>query len=242
MKNSIEVINLSKSYKTKKAVNNINFKINENEIVGLLGPNGCGKTTTIGMILGLLKPTSGQVLINGKNIENNKISILHKINFISPYIELPKKLTVKQNLIVYGKLYNIQNLNERINFLSEKLRLEDLLDKITGELSSGQKNRVSLAKALINDPTVLLLDEPTAALDPETADFIRTFLEKYKEEKKISVLLASHNMDEVKRLCNSVMMMKDGNIVDSGTPEDLIKKYGQKNLEEVFLEIVRKDK
>ena len=242
MKNSIEVINLSKSYKTIKAVNNINFKIDENEIVGLLGPNGCGKTTTIGMILGLLKPTSGQVLINGKNIENNKISILHKMNFISPYIELPKKLTVKQNLIVYGKLYNIQNLNERIIFLSEKLRLGDLLDKITGELSSGQKNRVSLAKALINDPTVLLLDEPTAALDPETADFIRTFLEKYKEEKKISVLLASHNMDEVKRLCNSVMMMKDGTIVDSDTPEDLIKKYGQKNLEEVFLEIVRNDK
>ena len=242
MKNSIEVINLSKSYKTKKAVNNISFKIDENEIVGLLGPNGCGKTTTIGMILGLLKPTSGQVLINGKNIENNKISILHKMNFISPYIELPKKLTVKQNLIVYGKLYNIKNLNERINFLTEKLRLGDLLDKITGELSSGQKNRVSLAKALINDPTVLLLDEPTAALDPETADFIRTFLEKLREEKKISVLLASHNMDEVKRLCNSVMMMKDGNIVDGGTPEDLIEKYGQKNLEEVFLEIVRKDK
>jgi len=242
MKNSIEVINLSKSYKTKKAVNNISFKIDENEIVGLLGPNGCGKTTTIGMILGLLKPTSGQVLINGKNIENNKISILHKMNFISPYIELPKKLTVKQNLIVYGKLYNIKNLNERINFLSEKLRLGDLLDKITGELSSGQKNRVSLAKALINDPTVLLLDEPTAALDPETADFIRTFLEKLREEKKISVLLASHNMDEVKRLCNSVMMMKDGNIVDGGTPENLIEKYGQKNLEEVFLEIVRKDK
>ena len=242
MKNSIEVINLSKSYKTKKAVNNINFKIDENEIVGLLGPNGCGKTTTIGMILGLLKPTSGQVLINGKDIENNKISILHKMNFISPYIELPKKLTVKQNLIVYGKLYNIKNLNDRISFLSEKLRLGDLLDKITGELSSGQKNRVSLAKALINDPTVLLLDEPTAALDPETADFIRTFLEKLREEKKISVLLASHNMDEVKRLCNSVMMMKDGNIVDGGTPEDLIKKYGQKNLEEVFLEIVRKDK
>ena len=242
MKNSIEVINLSKSYKTKKAVNNISFKIDENEIVGLLGPNGCGKTTTIGMILGLLKPTSGQVLINGKNIENNKISILHKMNFISPYIELPKKLTVKQNLIVYGKLYNIKNLNERINFLSEKLRLGDLLDKITGELSSGQKNRVSLAKALINDPAVLLLDEPTAALDPETADFIRTFLEKLREEKKISVLLASHNMDEVKRLCNSVMMMKDGNIVDGGTPEDLIEKYGQKNLEEVFLKIVRKDK
>ena len=242
MTNSIEVINLSKKYKSKSAVSNINFKIAEDEIVGLLGPNGCGKTTTIGMILGLLKPTSGQVLINSKDIENNKISILHKMNFISPYIELPKKLTVNQNLIVYGKLYNIKNLNERINFLSEKLRLGDLLDKITGELSSGQKNRVSLAKALINDPTVLLLDEPTAALDPETADFIRTFLEKYKEEKKISVLLASHNMDEVRRLCNSVMMMKDGNIVDSGTPENLIKKYGQKNLEEVFLKIVRNDK
>ena len=242
MQTSLEVIELSKNYNGNVAVKDINFKVNKNEIIGILGPNGCGKTTTIGMILGLLKPTSGQVLINGKNIENNKISILHKMNFISPYIELPKKLTVNQNLIVYGKLYNIQNLNERINFLSEKLRLRDLLDKITGELSSGQKNRVSLAKALINDPTVLLLDEPTAALDPETADFIRTFLEKYKEEKKISVLLASHNMDEVKRLCNSVMMMKDGTIVDSGTPEDLIRKYGQKNLEEVFLEIVRKDK
>ena len=239
MQNSIEVINLSKSYKSKQAVNNINFKIDENEIVGLLGPNGCGKTTTIGMILGLLKPTSGQVLINGIDIEKNKISLLHKMNFISPYIELPKKLTVKQNLTVYGKLYNINNLNERIDYLSNKLRLNNLLDKITGELSSGQKNRVSLAKALINEPTVLLLDEPTASLDPETGDFIRTFLENYKKEKKIAVLLASHNMDEVKRLCGSVLMMNDGNIIDRGTPDDLIKKHGRKNLEEVFLELVR---
>ena len=239
MSSSIEVINLSKSYKYKKAVSNINFKINENEIVGLLGPNGCGKTTTIGMILGLLKPTSGQVLINGMDIEKNKISLLHKMNFISPYIELPKKLTVRQNLIVYGKLYNIKNLNEQIDYLSSKLRLNKLLDKITGELSSGQKNRVSLAKALINEPIVLLLDEPTASLDPETGDFVRTFLENYKKEKKISVLLASHNMDEVKRLCNSVLMMRDGNIVDSGTPDHLITKYGRKNLEEVFLELVR---
>ena len=239
MKNSIEVINLSKSYKSKQAVNNINFKINENEIVGLLGPNGSGKTTTIGMILGLLKPTSGKVLINGMDIEKNKISLLHKMNFISPYIELPKKLKVKQNLIVYGKLYNIKNLNEQIDYLSEKLRLNQLLDKITGELSSGQKNRVSLAKALINDPTILLLDEPTASLDPETGDFIRTFLENYKKEKKIAVLLASHKMDEVKRLCSSVLMMKDGDIVDRGAPEDLIKKHGRKNLEEVFLELVR---
>ena len=239
MQNSIEVINLSKSYKSKQAVNNINFKINENEIVGLLGPNGCGKTTTIGMILGLLKPTSGQVLINGIDIEKNKISLLHKMNFISPYIELPKKLTVKQNLTVYGKLYNINNLNDRIDYLSNKLRLNNLLDKIIGELSSGQKNRASLAKALINEPTVLLLDEPTASLDPETGDFIRTFLENYKKEKKIAVLLASHNMDEVKRLCGSVLMMNDGNIIDRGTPDDLIKKYGRKNLEEVFLELVR---
>ena len=239
MQNSIEVINLSKSYKSKQAVNNINFKINENEIVGLLGPNGCGKTTTIGMILGLLKPTSGQVLINGIDIEKNKISLLHKMNFISPYIELPKKLTVKQNLTVYGKLYNINNLNERIDYLSNKLRLNNLLDKITGELSSGQKNRVSLAKALINEPTVLLLDEPTASLDPETGDFVRTFLENYKKENKVSVLLASHNMDEVKRLCSSVLMMKGGDIIDSGTPDDLIEKHGRKNLEEVFLELVR---
>ena len=239
MTNSIEVINLSKSYKSKQAVDNINFKINENEIVGLLGPNGCGKTTTIGMMLGLLKPTSGQVLINGMDIEKNKISLLHKMNFISPYIELPKKLTVKQNLIVYGKLYNVHNLNEQIDYLSNKLRLNKLLDSVTGELSSGQKNRVSLAKALINNPTVLLLDEPTASLDPETGDFVRTFLENYKKENKISVLLASHNMDEVKRLCGSVLMMKDGTIVDSGTPDHLIRKHGRKNLEEVFLELVR---
>ena len=239
MSSSIEVKNLSKTYKSKKAVKNINFTINQNEIVGLLGPNGCGKTTTIGMILGLLKPSSGQVLINGINIEKNKISLLHKMNFISPYIELPKKLKVQQNLIVYGKLYNVKNLNERIEYLASKLRLNDLLNKVTGELSSGQKNRVSLAKALINDPSVLLLDEPTASLDPETGDFVRTFLEKYKKEKKLSILLASHNMDEVKRLCDSVMMMKDGVIVDSGTPEYLITKYGRKNLEEVFLELVR---
>ena len=239
MSNSIEVINLSKKYKSKEAVSNINFKVNENEIIGLLGPNGCGKTTTIGMILGLLKPSSGQVLINGMDIEKNKIFLLHKMNFISPYIELPKKLTVRQNLIVYGKLYNIKNLNEKINNLANELRLGELLDKVTGELSSGQKNRASLAKALINEPTVLLLDEPTASLDPETGDFVRTFLENYKKEKKISVLLASHNMDEVQRLCGSVLMMKDGVIVDSGTPDNLITKHGRKNLEEVFLELVR---
>ena len=239
MTNSIEVINLSKSYKSKQAVDNINFKINENEIVGLLGPNGCGKTTTIGMMLGLLKPTSGKVLINGMDIEKYKISLLHKMNFISPYIELPKKLTVKQNLVVYGKLYNVHNLSDQIDYLSNKLRLNKLLDNVTGELSSGQKNRVSLAKALINDPGVLLLDEPTASLDPEIGDFVRTFLENYKKEKKISILLASHNMSEVTRLCSSILMMKDGVVIDEGKPENLIKKHGRQNLEEVFLKLTR---
>ena len=196
MENSIKVIDLKKNYGNKEAVKNINFEIKENEIIGLLGPNGCGKTTTIGMILGLLKPTSGQVLINGFQLEKNRIEILQKINFISPYIELPKKLTVKQNLIVYGKLYSVKNLNRRIDYLVEELRLQNLLDRVTGELSSGQKNRISLAKAIINNPSVLLLDEPTASLDPETGDFVRTFIEKISSEKKMSILLASHNMDE----------------------------------------------
>jgi len=239
MTNSIIVNNLSKEYSNKLAVKNVNFKINENEIIGLLGPNGCGKTTTIAMILGLLKPTSGEILINGFNIEKNRIKLLHKINFISPYIEMPKKLTVKQNLIVYGKLYNVIDLNNRIDYLSQKLRLENFLNHITGELSSGQKNRVSLAKALINNPSFLLLDEPTASLDPETGDYIRSFLENYKKEKKISVLLASHNMKEVERLCDSVLMMKDGEIIDQGTPKNLIDKHGRDNLEEVFLKLTR---
>ena len=212
MKKFIEVKKLKKLYGSKEAVQNISFNIMENEILGLLGPNGSGKTTTIGMLLGLLKPTSGEILIEGKKIEKNRIEILERINFISPYIELPKKLTVKQNLIVYGKLYKIKNL---------------------------QKNRVGLAKALINEPNILLLDEPTASLDPEVGDFVRTFLENYKKEKKISILLASHNMNEVTRLCKSVMMMKEGKIIAEGTPQDLINKHGRKNLEEVFLKLSR---
>ena len=239
MKNSIIVENLSKNYSENKAVQNISFKIGENEIVGLLGPNGCGKTTTIAMLLGLLKPTSGQILINGISIENNRIELLHKMNFISPYIELPKKLTVKENLVVYSKLYSVKNFKNRIDYLSDTLRLHDFIKKKTGELSSGQKNRVSFAKSLINNPSILLLDEPTASLDPETADFVRTFLENYKKEKKISILLASHNMNEVERSCVSVLMMKEGKIIDKGTPKELIKKHGRKNLEEVFLKLTR---
>ena len=239
MKNLVEVKNIKKNYGKNEAVKGISFNIKEDEILGLLGPNGSGKTTTIGMLLGLLKPTSGEILINGQKLEGKRIEILEKINFISPYIELPKKLTVKQNLTVYGKLYKINNINERIEFLSEKLRLGGLLNSITGELSSGQKNRVSLAKALINEPKVLLLDEPTASLDPEVGDFVRSFLEDYKKEKKISILLASHNMNEVTRLCKSILMMKDGIIIDKGNPEELISKHGRKNLEEVFLKLSR---
>ena len=239
MKNLVEVKNIKKNYGKNEAVKGISFNIEEDEILGLLGPNGSGKTTTIGMLLGLLKPTSGEILINGQKLEGNRIEILEQINFISPYIELPKKLTVKQNLTVYGKLYKINNINERIEFLSEKLRLGGLLNNITGELSSGQKNRVSLAKALINEPKVLLLDEPTASLDPEVGDFVRSFLEDYKKEKKISILLASHNMNEVTRLCKSILMMKDGIIIDEGNPEELINKHGRKNLEEVFLKLSR---
>ena len=235
----LEVIGLSKIYNNKDAVKDISFKVNKNEIIGILGPNGCGKTTTIGMILGLLKPSNGKVLINGIEIEKKRVDLLNHLNFISPYIELPKKLTVKQNLEVYGRLYDVKNLKKKIEMLSEKLRLSEIINKLTGELSSGQKNRVSLAKSIINNPTVLLLDEPTASLDPETGDFVRSFLESYQKENKASILLASHNMSEVERLCSSVLMMNKGSIVDSGKPEQLIKKHGRKNMEEVFLKITK---
>ncbi|WP_440912455.1 ABC transporter ATP-binding protein [Candidatus Pelagibacter sp.] len=241
MNNNLQIDSLSKIYNGVKVVKSISFAIKRNEIIGLLGPNGCGKTTTIGMILGLLKPSSGKILIDNQDIEKNRVDILKKINFISPYIELPKKLTVKQNLFVYGKLYNVENLDNKIDYLTEKLRLNEILNCITGELSSGQKNRVSLAKAIINDPILLLLDEPTASLDPETGDYVREFLEDFQKEKKNSILLASHNMSEVERLCTSVMMMKNGQIIDSGKPEELILKHGRKNLEEVFLKLTRKN-
>ena len=241
MQKSIVVENLSKNYQRKEAVKDINFTIGESEILGLLGPNGCGKTTTIAMMLGLLKPTKGKVIIHGQDIERNRISLLHKMNFISPYIELPKKLTVRENLIVYAKLYGVKKIKNRIEYLSNKLRLDEFIDEKTGELSSGQKNRVSLAKALINEPSVLFLDEPTASLDPETGDFVREFIENISQEKKMSILLASHNMYEVKRLCKNVLMMNNGVIIDKGTPDSLISKHGKKNLEEVFLKLNRNE-
>ncbi len=239
MQTPLKVIELSKKYDGKDAVKNISFEVNQNEIIGILGPNGCGKTTTIGMILGLLKPTNGKVLLDGSEIENQRVDLLGSLNFISPYVELPKKLTVRQNLEVYGRLYDVKNLKKKIEYLLEKLRLGEIIHKITGELSSGQKNRVSLAKSIINDPKVLLLDEPTASLDPETGDYVRSFLESYQKEKKTSILLASHNMAEVERLCSSVIMMNKGSIIDQGKPEKLIKKHGRKNMEEVFLKLTR---
>jgi len=238
---TIEIKNLSKQYNNILAVKNINFKINKGSIVGLLGPNGCGKTTTIGMMLGLIKPTSGTVFINGQNIENenNRTKILEKVNFISPYVELPKKLTVEENLKVYGKLYGVNNLQDKISDLMKQLNLFEFKKRKTGELSSGQKNRVSLAKALINEPEILFLDEPTVSLDPDVGDYIRTYIEGFASKNGTTILLASHNMDEVERLCNEVMMMKNGEIIDKGTCDSLIIKHGRKNLEETFLKIVR---
>ncbi len=236
----IEVKKLTKNFKNTLAVNNISFEVNSGQTIGLLGPNGCGKTTSIGMILGLIKPTSGQVLIDNKDInKTDRCEVLSKINFASPYIELPKKLTVKQNLEVYARLYGIEDFNSRIEEISEDLNLEPFINRKNGELSSGQKNRVSLAKSLINKPKILLLDEPTASLDPDVGDFVRKYIEKYKSKNKVTVLLASHNMNEVERLCDSVVMMKAGKIVDHGTCADLIEKHGRNNLEEAFLKIAR---
>ena len=236
---SIEVKNLKKQFKTTEAVKGINFSINQSETLALLGPNGCGKTTTIGMLLGLITPTSGNIFINGQELNYKDHQFLNIMNFASPYVELPKKLTVLENLKVYGRMYLIKNLKEKIDQLIEDLNLKTFLNKRTGELSSGQKNRVSLAKSLINDPKILLLDEPTASLDPDTGDYVRSYLEKYKKENDISILLASHNMDEVTRLSDDVLMMKEGQIIDHGKAKDLIGKHGRENLEQVFLKLVR---
>ncbi len=236
----IEIINISKKFDNTDAVKNLSFTIEENKTLGLLGPNGCGKTTSIGMLLGLIKPTSGTIKIDGVDIsQTDKTEILSHMNFASPYVELPKKLTVKQNLEIYGRLYGVKNLNERIDEIANDLNLNLFINKKNGELSSGQRNRVSLAKSLINKPKILFLDEPTASLDPDIGDFVRNYLDYYKKKNEITILLASHNMNEVERLCDKIIMMKNGEIVDQGTCEELIKKHGRLNLEETFLKIVR---
>ena len=236
----IQIKNLTKNYNKYLAVNKINFLIEKNKTVGLLGPNGCGKTTTIGMILGLVTPSEGEIKIENKNINTfSRDQILNRFNFASPYVELPKKLTVKQNLEIYGRLYGIKDLKNRINEIAGDLDIKNFFERKTGELSSGQKNRVSLAKSLINKPEILLLDEPTASLDPDIGDFIRSYIQDYKSKNEVTILLASHNMNEVERLCDSVIMMRKGKIIDDGTCEELIKKHGRSNLEETFLKLAR---
>jgi len=236
----LKVENLVKKFNSINAVNDISFEIEKNSTLGLLGPNGCGKTTSIGMMLGLITPTSGKIYINDICLEpKNRIELLSLMNFASPYIELPKKLTVKQNLEVYARLYGVVEINKRVEEMVVDLNLKNFLHKKTGELSSGQKNRVSLAKSLINKPKLLFLDEPTASLDPDVGDFVREYIEKYKKNNDLTILLASHNMKEVERLCNKVVMMKKGEVVDSGTCDELIKKHGRQNLEDTFLKIAR---
>jgi ABC-2 type transport system ATP-binding protein len=236
---AIDVKNLTKQYTGTLAVDDITFKVAQGAVVGLLGGNGAGKTTTISMLLGLLVPTAGRLTVLGFDMAKDRFGALARMNFSSPYIALPQKLSVVENLRVYGHLYNVPRLGRRIEELAAQFHLTGLLNRLAGELSAGQKTRVALAKSLINRPDLLLLDEPTASLDPDTGDFVRTALETYRRETGASILLASHNMAEVERLCDDVLMMKMGKIVDRGTPDSLIARYGRDDLEQVFLDIAR---
>jgi ABC-2 type transport system ATP-binding protein len=236
---AIEVVDLVKTYKGVVAVDHLSFAIARGSITGLLGGNGAGKTTTIGMIMGLILPSSGHVRVLGTDMIHDRYGVLARMNFESPYVDMPHRLTVRQNLQVFGRLYAVADLKARIAMLARDLALEDFLDRRSGELSAGQKTRVALAKALLNEPEVMLLDEPTASLDPDTADWVRTHLETYQRGKGATILLASHNMAEVERLCDRVIMLKQGKIVGDGTPAEFLARYGRKNLEEVFLDLAR---
>ncbi len=236
---AIKVDRLVKIYKQLPAVDGISFAIAPGSITGLLGGNGAGKTTTIAMIMGLIMPTSGRVTVLGAEMPQQRYRVLHRMNFESPYVEMPMRLTIRQNLKVFGMLYGVPDIADRIKQLAEALDLTELLDRPTGKLSAGQKTRVSLAKSLINEPELLLLDEPTASLDPDTADWVRTHLERYCRERRATVLLASHNMAEVERLCERVIIMKQGRIEDDDTPTRLLSRYGRRTLEEVFLDVAR---
>ena len=235
----IAIERLVKIYKTVPAVDGISFTLSPGSITALLGGNGAGKTTTIASIMGLITPTSGRVSVLGAQMPQQRYRVLHRMNFESPYVEVPMRLTVRQNLTVFGKLYDVDKLHERIAELADELDLTDLLDRPTGNLSAGQKTRVSLAKALINEPDILLLDEPTASLDPDTADWVRSRLERYCRDRHATLLLASHNMTEVERLCERVIMLKRGRIEDDDTPAKLLRRYGRSTLEEVFLDVAR---
>jgi len=236
---AIALDHLVKVYKATRAVDGISIAVERGSVTALLGGNGAGKTTTIAMIMGLTVPTSGTVSVLGAQMPQQRYQVLHRMNFESPYVDMPMRLTVRQNLRVFGKLYGVPALEDRIRQLAEDLDLKEFIDRPTGKLSSGQKTRVSLAKALINRPEVLLLDEPTASLDPDTADWVRSRLQDYRRERRATVLLASHNMAEVERMCDRVIMMKRGRIEDDDTPSNLLTRYGRQNLEEVFLDIAR---
>ena len=236
---AIQVDNLTKRYGDVLAVDGISFAAAPGETVGLLGGNGAGKSTTIAMLLGLLIPTSGSIRMLDHDMATDRFAALARMNFSSPYVALPNRLTVAQNLRVYGHLYGIQKLERRIQELAEELDLKDFLHRPAGQLSAGQKTRVALAKALINQPEILLLDEPTASLDPDTGDWVRTWLERYRAETGCTILLASHNMSEVERLCDHVLMLKRGRIVDRGSPAELLERYDRDDMEEVFLDIAR---
>jgi ABC-2 type transport system ATP-binding protein len=235
----ILVENLVKRYGATVAVNGIDFAVMPGVTAALLGGNGAGKTTTLSILLGLLLPTSGAVRVFGEDVLRHRYRVLPRMNFSSPYVDLPHRLTVRQNLNIYARLYGIEGRHERIEQLAGDLQIDRLLDRPAGKLSSGQKTRVAIAKALLNEPELLLLDEPTASLDPDTGDWVRGYLEDYRDRTGATILLASHNMAEVERLCSEVMMMKEGRIVDRGSPDALINRYGRANLEEVFLHIAR---
>ena len=236
---AIAVDRLVKRYRAATAVAGITFSLPTGSVTGLLGGNGAGKTTTIAMIMGLIEPTAGSVRVLGAAMPRERYRVLHRMNFESPYVEMPMRLTVRQNLTIFARLYDVAFMNERIAALASQLDLTDLMDRPTGKLSAGQKTRVSLAKALLNEPEMLLLDEPTASLDPDTADWVRTRLERYRAERGATILLASHNMSEVERLCERVIIMKQGRIEDDDTPAKLLARYGRDNLEEVFLDVAR---
>ena len=236
--NKIEVKNLTKIFNGKLAINQINFSLKENSILGVLGPNGSGKSTTIGILLGLIKQTSGEIYINDTYInKKNRFKFLNIMNFASPYTELPKRLSVIENLSIYARLYNVKNIKDRLEEIYDYFELYDLLGKKTGELSSGQKTKVALAKALINKPQILLLDEPTASLDPVVADYLKTFIYKYKKKNNISILLSSHNMQEAQTLCDNIMILKKGEVIEQGQTNIILDKHKKKKLEDVYFKI-----